>query len=378
MNFQQLLNQGLSFFKSSKSGENAASVIGIDIGSSSIKVVQLRKEHGKAILETYGAIALGPYGGALPGQVTNLDSETTGKALLDLMREASVTTLVGGLSIPSSSSLVFTMDLPASVPASNYATVVPTEARKYIPVPISEVSIDFWPIPQRESVFEGLPIDGEEEGGQKKTEVLVAAIQNDALSRYNEIVKKAAVTPEFFEIEIFSNIRANFNRELSAVLVIDLGASKTKVSIVEYGVVREFHIVNRGAQDITGALAASLAMPFGQAEEVKKKFGLVGNPEDKNVAEIIGLQIDYIFSEIEMIELNFAKKSQKTISKIILTGGGALLKGIKEKAVGEFKCEVIFGDPFSKVEAPAFLVPTLSATGPEFATALGLAIRNLE
>ncbi len=360
-------------------GGTSGSVIGVDIGTSSIKAVQLKKEHGKAVLETYGALSLGPYGQLEVGQVTNLPPEKIAQALIDLIREAGISTMSAGLSIPSASSLIFTIEIPSLVPEKEYPSVVPTEARRFIPVPISEVSLDWWPIPQRENAFEGLPEEAPAGApAQAKSDVLVVAIHNDALAKYGEVIKKSGITALFFEIETFSNIRANFNRELSAVLVFEMGASKTKLSIVEYGIVRQFHAINKGSQDITNALLNSLGISFGAAEEMKKKWGLKGNPEDANVKEVIKLPVDYIFSESENVVLNYEKKYNKVISKVILTGGGVLLKGLKEKAAEVFNCEVVMGSPFDKVEAPAFLAPTLSLVGPEFATALGLALRNLQ
>ena len=93
-----------------KGGET--SFLGIDIGSSSAKIVQLRTAHGAAILETYGEIALGPYGDQPIGKAVKLTPEKMVQALLDLMKEANVTARIGGLSVPFSSSLVSVIDLP--------------------------------------------------------------------------------------------------------------------------------------------------------------------------------------------------------------------------------------------------------------------------
>jgi type IV pilus assembly protein PilM len=377
MDFKKIFGQGLSFLKSAQGGAEG-SVVGIDIGASSIKVVQLRKKLGKAVLETYGALALGPYAGLGIGEVTNLSTEKIAEALKDVLRESSVSATVAGLSIPSSASLVFLIDIPPQVSEKDLGTIVPTEARRFIPIPISEVTIDWTKIPKKESMFEGSPdAEGMTSTQTSKTEVLVAAIHNDALARYKEVASKAGVSPNFLEIEIFSTIRSTFNRELSSVLVVDFGALKTKLSVVEYGVVRTFHVVNRGSHDISVSLASALNVPFQKAEEIKKQYGLVGNPDDKNIAEIIRLPIDYILSETSTAVLEFEKKNNKTISKVILVGGGALLKGLRERAQVHFKCDVVYGNPFAKTEAPAFLMPTLEATGPEFATALGLALRQL-
>src|SRR5882724_8581135 len=88
------------------------SVIGVDIGSSSLKVVQLRKQGGGAVLETYGELALGPYGGSEVGQATNLSAEQIAESLKDLLQEAKVTTDSCGVSIPYARSLLTLVALP--------------------------------------------------------------------------------------------------------------------------------------------------------------------------------------------------------------------------------------------------------------------------
>ncbi len=72
--------------------EKAPSVLGIDVGSSSIKVVQLKRKKGKAVLETYGELALGPYAGIEIGRSTNLPTEKIAEAIVDVLKEANTTT----------------------------------------------------------------------------------------------------------------------------------------------------------------------------------------------------------------------------------------------------------------------------------------------
>ncbi|MCR4280805.1 MAG: pilus assembly protein PilM, partial [Candidatus Kaiserbacteria bacterium] len=130
-------------------GKKEGSILGVDIGSSSAKIVQLRASKGTAILETYGEIALGPYGGAAVGKSVKLTPEKIAEALTDLMREANVTARTGGISIPFSSSLVSILDMPR-VDKEAMKRMIPIEARKYIPIPVAEVSLDWFVIPQEE------------------------------------------------------------------------------------------------------------------------------------------------------------------------------------------------------------------------------------
>ncbi len=363
----------------SKIGSNSIdSAVGVDIGSSAIKVVEIRRKGGKAVLETYGAIALGPYAEVEAGRVTNLPVDKVALALQEVLKQSDVTSKSLALSIPAQSSLIFTLELPPQVGDSDIATIVPTEARKYIPVPITEVSIDYFILPKKEASFEEM--NNAELAGPSgdKTTVLVVATQNDAVARYRSIVSESKLSASFLEIEVFSSIRANFEHELSPVLLVDFGASSTKLSIVEFGMIKNYHTIDRGGADITNAISKSLSVPFADAEKMKKEFGLFGNPAEKSLADIIKVHTDYIFSEMNNVLLGYEKKDNRTISKVIFTGGGALLKGLKEVAINNFRAEIEIGHPFSKVGAPAFLEKVLLTMGPEFAVALGLALRKLQ
>ncbi|MDP9249368.1 MAG: type IV pilus assembly protein PilM [bacterium] len=373
-NFLQNIFSGLSSIRHGDGG----SAIGVDIGTSAIKVVQIKKKNGKAMLETYGAIALGPYGNVEAGRVSSLPVEQSALALKEVLSQSGISGSDLALAIPIQSSLIFNLELPAQVSEDEIASIVPTEARKYIPVPIDEVSIDYFILPKKEASFEELSISTTTGPAKEKLSVLVVATQNDAVSKYRSIVSQCGLAASFFEIEIFSSIRANFEHELSPVLLADFGASRTKLTLVEFGMVKSHHSVERGSADITNSISKSLSIPFADAEKMKKDFGLFGNPEEKSLADIIKVHIDYIFSETNNVLLGYEKKYGRTVSKIIFTGGGALLKGLPEVASENFRAEIQIGHPFSKVGAPQFLDKVLESMGPEFAVALGLALRKLQ
>lgn len=377
---KKIINSGLAslsnIFASNKSSESA---LGIDIGTSAIKIVQLKKKGGKAILETYGAISLGPYAGTDIGSVTNLNTDDISRALVDLMKEANTTIHSGAMSIPSSSVLIFTISLPQNKATENQmSTIVPLEARKYIPVPISEVSLDWFVIPKEIANFEKdqikEPTDKIET--EPKTEVLVVAIHNEVLVKSREILTKTQINSDSFEIEVFSNIRSSLSRDMEPLLLMDFGASKTKIAIVESGIVRLFHVVNRGSQDITRNISQSLSISFKEAENLKRKVGIDAT-SDSRASEIARLSIDYIFSDTNSVVLAYEKKYNKSVSKVIITGGGSRLKGLLQYAILCFHTEVVYSNPFSKIESPAFLEPVLQTSGPEFSVAIGLALRQL-
>ncbi len=356
------------------------SVLGVDIGSSSIKVVQLRKKGGKAILETYGELALGPYAHVEIGQATNLPTDKITEALTDLMKEkeVNVTTRKCGVAIPFSSSLMSVIEMPL-LSYKQLSSMIPLEARKYIPVPISEVTLDWSIIPKEET--KPARDESKDEKEIKKielTDILLVAIHNETISRYQEIVKKTGLDSAFLEIEIFSTMRSVLDQNtVSPVMIIDMGAATTKLYIVERGAVRTSHTVNRGSQDITNTISKSLGISVHDAEIMKRGLDLELN-KDPAIKEIINLSLAYVFSEANQVILNYQRKYAKTLSKIILVGGGSSLKGIAKLAQENFQIEVVPGNPFAQVEAPAFLEKVLEETGPEFTVSVGLALRYLQ
>ena len=359
-------------------GSRETSVIGIDIGSSAAKIVQLKKKGGRAILETYGEIALGPYNNTEIGRSTVLGIDKLSEVVKDLIRESNSTSKKSCISIPIGSSLIKFIEIP-QMGGRQISEMIPIEARKYIPVPISEVTLDYWVIPRNDNIvseFEnGEKIDT---GASRNTEVLLAIIHNDALERNRNIANLSGLDNAFSEIELFSGMRSVMDPSLLPQMILDVGAGSSKVYIVEKGILRSSHILNKGSQDITLAISKSMGITFDEAEKIKRQNGIVSSKENGNLVEISSLTVDYIFSEVGRIILSYEKKYGQKISKIFLTGGGVLLKGFKERAEISFKTPVIVADPFAKVEYPAFLENVLKSAGPEFTVAIGLAIRRLQ
>ncbi len=377
------------------------SVVGVDIGSACIKVVQLRRKSGKAVLETYGSLAIGPYGGVEIGRATHLPPDKIAEALRDLLREAHVTATRAAFSIPFASSLVATMDMRVLDP-KQLASAVSLEARKYIPVPISEVNLDWWVIPgEPEQAFKEetgageptrivgnetrvntpplpgsigqLPLDGP--NAPKDMKVLIAAIHNEVMGRYDEVVKQSGLLSSFFEIELFSTIRALFPQDLFPHAVLDLGAGETKLYIIDRGLVRSSHIINHGGQDITLALSRSLGISVEEAEKKKRAEGILQNGEEAEGATAI---LNVICEETNRVLANFERKFGKSVKDVVFTGGGANLPGLEAFARRNMSVESLRANPFKQTLTPAFLDEVLQEVGPEFTVAVGIAFRALQ
>lgn len=359
------------------------SVVGIDIGTSTAKVVQLRSSRGVAILETYGEIALGPYAEQPIGKVVKLTPEKTAQALSDLMKEANVNAKAAGVSIPFSSSLVSVLDLP-KVDAESLRRIVPIEARKYIPVPVSEVTLDWFVIPQDEapdSAFDQLQT--QQKSRVKGQEILLVAIHNDTLRNYQSIMETVGLNAGFYEIEIFSAIRSSLGHGLAPIMIVDFGASTTKMYIIERGIVRMTHLLTLGGQQMTETLGRTMNWDFEKSERIKRERGLISSSvyaddENTRIQEALLSTLSRVFSEVNRVLLSYGQRYNKNVSNVVLTGGGASLPGIVDAAKESLNAQVSLADPFSHTEAPAFLGDVLRSIGPAFSVSVGLGLRKLK
>jgi type IV pilus assembly protein PilM len=358
----------MSFLSTIFGKKGNRSVVGLDIGSSSLKVVQLRRQGGTAVLETYGELALGPYAGAEVGQATNLPADKIAATLKDLMREANITSTDAGVSIPFSRSLLTMVELPHSDDPEQQKTIIGLEARKYIPVPVTEVQLDWFVVP--EPAVEGA-------APPAKEKVLIVAVHNDELSLLQSVIAGAGLIASFYEIEIFSTVRSVVDEPVKPVLVLDIGASATKVYVVERGVVAFSHNIPQGGQDVTRTIASAGSIPVRTAEQLKKEHGFA---DGKGVYErkTIELVFSRIFQEAKRVLTQYETANHKAISGIVLTGGGGVTKDLGSYAKEFFSVPVTVADPFAKTDAPAFMRPVLKEIGPEFAVAVGIALRKLE
>jgi type IV pilus assembly protein PilM len=200
---------------------------------------------------------------------------------------------------------------------------------------------------------------------------------NDQLSLLQSVVAGAGLAATFYEIEIFSTIRSVVDEPVMPVLILDIGASATKVYVVEHGVVALSHNIPQGGQDVTRTIAAAQGYTTSQAEALKKEHGFA---DGKGVYDRKSIELIFsrIFEETKRVLTQFETTHQKTISSIVLTGGGGVTKELGGYAKEFFSVDVKLADPFGKTQAPAFMRPVLEEIGPEFAVAVGIALRKLE
>lgn len=342
--------------------------LGIDIGPSSIKVVQLKRDKENIILETYGEIALGPYAGLEVGQATQLGDEKLHEALSDLFKEAKVSTKVATMSIDSPAAFVSMVTVP-KVEESALRTMMPLEARKYIPIPLSEVQMDFWHIPDQAPEAAGVNV--------RTMQVVLAAVKNETLQMYNRLATRLGLEHVEFEIEGFSLVRSVATHSMGMTLVVDIGSRYTTVSLIRGQVVLDMHVISHGSQEGTQQLSKALAVPLATAEETKRTFGYVGDASNPYIKEVMELSSYPLFGEVARLSLMYERKYNQTIEGVILVGGGARVRGALEAYKQVVHLPAVIGTPFEQVKVPDFLSEMMSRIGPSYAVAVGLALKKL-
>lgn len=349
---------------SSKKSAGSSVVVGIDVGSASVKIVEIIDENQSLRLGTYGELQLGPYGKESLGANVSLPVETRTEAIVDVLREANSKADSAVLTLPLAQSFVTTLSLKAGA-ADDIGPRVPVEARKVIPVPLSDVALEWVEVPALETTPEGV------------REVLVAAIQNTALAETKQILaslQKKSSTPE---VEVFSAMRALYGEEGEVLAIIDCGARTNKLYIVQDGFLRRIHRVQAGGALATQRLADLLSLPFQDAENLKRNF-IPGTDQAADIKKAVLSTYERTMQEFKRALSQYELSSGSKISRVALTGGGVTFPEFAAFASYTLDRPTERAHPFSKISYPAFMEDTIREIGPTFTVALGGALRNFE
>ncbi len=362
----------MSLIKNILSAINASSstssVVGVDIGSSSMKVIELQEKNGIITLSTYGEVQLGPYVGKSIGSSVLLDQKQEQTALIDVIRESAVSAKRGVFAMPLSSSFVTNISVESNVEV-DLASLVRVEARKVIPASLSEVTLDWAEVEVTKKEAS--------ENGEGRRSILIASIQNSALDRFNILMQFVGLAKPPTEIECFSAIRGLYSTDEENIAIVDIGAVSVKLYIARKGLLMRMYRIRGGGVIATQKISESLKVDFDEAEAIKCSV----TRESKNFAEIKRAHdgsYERTFKEFNHVLREYENKTGLTISSIYLAGGGALFPGIDVYLRTVMEKDVMISNPFSKVAYPAFMEDVMYEIGPSFTVALGAALRAFE
>lgn len=342
--------------------------LGIDIGTSAIKIVELSRWRERIKLENYGEI-LTLYLSQKPFRTFEksallLSSADVARGIKAIISEAQIKTRRSIFSIPDFSSFFTNFELPLMSKAELEQAVV-FEARRHIPLPLGEVTID-WEI-----------IKGEADQKKNKLKILLVAVPNELINQYRQISTDSNLELIALEAEVFGLLRSLVPQDEKGIIsLIDIGDQSTTCSIIEKSILIKSHSFDFGGNQLTEQIANSLSVDYRTAENLKTEYGLRFG-EEKNIRQLLLPLIDSFLMEIEKISKNFYQTEKKEIEKFILAGGTSLLPGLKEYFENYLQKEAEIANPFSKIFYPPILEDELKKMGPSYAIAVGMALRGL-
>jgi len=349
--------------------------LGVDIGTATIKVVELSSWAGRVKLENYGEIPASamyqkPFR-TFKKSTLLLSSDEISRAIKAVVDEAKIKTKKCIFSIPDFSSFFTTIELP-QMTAEELPQAITTEARKHVPIPLAESAVDW-------QVIEG------KVGDKKinKLRILLVAVPTETINQYQKIAVSAGLELLALEAEVFGLVRSLVDREEKrTVALIDIGARTTTCSIIEKRVLRSSHSFDVSGSALTERIVEGLSIDYKMAEKIRDKYGILPMAiglDGMSVGEILIPLVDLIIAENEKVLKNYAWKEGKSIEKIILAGGTAFLPGLLEYFRDYFKIEVEVANPFKKILYPPIIERILKEElGPSYAIAVGMALRGFE
>lgn len=336
-------------------------VVGIDFGTSSVKVVELEQRETLLALKTYGELQLGPYVDQPLGSTVTLPLQQRIEALVDVMREAKVSGESGVLALPLASSFVTVISLQAKAD-EDLGPRVKVEARKHVPVPLAEVSLDWTELPPLGKAVEN------------EREILIAAVQNESYADMNALLQAVKLDSQPTEVEMFSVLRAAAKADTPSMAIIDLGAQTSKLYVAHEGMVRKLHRVFAGGAQVTAQLAETLNMSFEDAENLKRNYQADGE-HAADIQKAMSVTFERALLEFRRVLMQYETRIGKPLDTVLLTGGSAAFFDLPRIASYQLDRTVTVVNAFNKVAYPAFMEDTLTEIAPTFSVALGAALR---
>jgi type IV pilus assembly protein PilM len=341
-------------------------VVGLDIGSSCIKAVELKRS--RAGIEV-AHLGLEPLASDVVVDSMIMDSPSVASAITKIFSENAIKPKAVATSVSGHSVIVKRISIPTQS-EQELATNIITEAGQHIPFDISDVKIDF-------------QILSEDLSGPQM-DVLLVAVKKDKILNYTNVLSMAGKTPAVVDIDVFALQNCyEYNYEPApgaTVALLNLGASVMNINIVKGTTPLFTRDVSIGGHQYTDSLQKELDLSFDDAEALKlgQKVGTVSEdakiPILQQVTEIIVLEIQKTFDFFR------ATAAGEHIERIYMAGGSSKVPGLMEALRQEFSLPVEILNPFQKVGYPHVgpAAELIERNAGQLAVAVGLALRSFE
>lgn len=368
--------------------------LGIDLGAGSIKLVELRNEQGRPRLVTYGK-----YEVPLDIIVDN-DWSKRKEAAVEIIKllleqtKASSRLVVSAL--PTFEVFSSLITVPAAVAPKDLVNTIRLEAKKVVPRPIDEMILDWKEIgttdikaevpEKKEEAPEELTEEQElgkitESKGTEQKKILITAAPKDMVAHYVDIYKEVGLKLVGLETEAIALSRTLIGRDPSVVMIVDMGAKSTNLSIIEQGVPVVNRGVNFGGIRATQKMAERMALSLPQVEQWKRDMGLAVEkttlaPAVQEILDDLLHEIKYLF-QLYRSQMSTTFEEGGSIEKLVLAGGSAFIPGLANYLAEQLNVPVHLGDPWARIIYPEDLSSVLAELGPSMAVAVGLAMRQI-
>ncbi len=344
------------------------SYLGVDIGTTSIKVVEVGIGVEKPVLRNYGILEsyehLDRPTAALQGSGLALVERETGellKLVIERMRTRARSVVA---TVPPFAVFSSYLEVPI-VSEKEIARAMEYQARAVVPLPVNEVVVEWF-------MLGGF----EDEKGVHKQKILLVATPKELIARYERIAAIAGLKLRGLEIEGASLARSVARGERGEVLLVDLGARSTGLYILDEGRVKISSQTDFSAGSLTRAVAQGMGIASRRAEELKRRRGLVGTGGEYELSTLMLPYVDVILGEVRRFRDTYAESYHGTIKKALLTGGGSNLLGLVEYASSELGIPVALGAPFARLSYDPFIEPLTAELSGLLAASIGAGIKQ--
>ena|SRR5437867_545641 len=349
----------MSFLKKNKP------LVGLDIGSSAIKAVELTQSKNGYQLTGFAYEPLEP-DAVVDGAI--MDAPTVAESikrtfLTGKLKPKAVATGVSGHSV-----IVKRVVVPAATPSDVDASIQ-WDAEQYIPFDITEVNLDYQVV--------GPGVTPAEEAGM---EIVLVAAKKDKIQNHTNVISLAGKDPEIVDIDAFAlqNVfEANYTvNPKTTVALLNIGASLMNINITKGGMPLFIRDVSVGGNQYTDILQKELQINFQEAEDLK--LGKAGGSEAEMVQPLLESITDMLITEVQKT-FDFFRETypSETISQVLISGCTSQMLGLAEKIKTTFSYPTEVLDPFRSIAfGPKVDAATVTSLGPALAVAVGLALRG--
>lgn len=347
------------------------SYLGVDIGTTSIKVVEVASGKTLPRFLNYGmlesASALIRPTTAFQTSTLKLFEQDIVDSLRSIISEMKPKTKTVVASLPLFSVFTTVLHFPNMSP-QEIEKSISFQAKQYIPLPLSEVAIDWSKVGEYEDE-KGLPM----------MQVLLISVPQEQIRKAQSIFKSAGLNLVALEVETISLIRSLVGSDKTPTVIIDIGNRSTDIVFVDGGMSRIMRQTDFAGASLTQAVIASLNINPLRAEELKRERGILATGPNYELSTLMLPLVDAILSEVRRAQFDYTSQfpTAPKIERAILTGGGANLLGLERYVKDQLGIPAVKGAPFSKFEYPSSLEPLIPELSNPLSVALGLALKQL-